>query len=265
VTLFRAEIGDAPDAFLRAIGHVFAVFDRQDSGNVCYGVEVGGERWFVKTAGAPDDTRVFGHEERVELLRNAERLAAHCRHRALTRLRHTITSPTGPLLVYEWCEGELLGAEHRDDPRSAYQRFRQLPPATIYAALEAIYELHVELGWVACDFYDGCLLYDFARGELRAMDLDSYRDAPFTNTMGRMFGSTRFMAPEEFELGARIDHATTAFTLGRAGLVLLSEPCDPVAFRGTAAQRAVLAQATQPVSEQRFASAAELLTAWRAA
>lgn len=33
--------------------------------------------------------------------------------------------------------------------------------------------------------------------------------------MGRMFGSTTFMAPEEFELGAPIDQRTTVFTLGR--------------------------------------------------
>jgi hypothetical protein len=32
---------------------------------------------------------------------------------------------------------------------------------------------------------------------MQVVDLDNYRDAPFINHMGRMFGSTRFMAPEE--------------------------------------------------------------------
>ncbi len=33
--------------------------------------------------------------------------------------------------------------------------------------------------------------------------------------MGRMFGSTRFMASEEFELGALIDEQTNVFVMGR--------------------------------------------------
>ena len=47
------------------------------------------------------------------------------------------------------------------------------------------------------------------------MDLDAYRRGPSTNDMGRMFGATRFMAPEELERGAPIDQRTTVFTLGR--------------------------------------------------
>lgn len=47
------------------------------------------------------------------------------------------------------------------------------------------------------------------------IDLDTYSRGPVVNTMGRMFGSTRFMAPEEFARGAVIDQRTTVFTLGR--------------------------------------------------
>jgi serine/threonine-protein kinase len=261
--LGRDRIEDMPEAFLRAIGEVFAVFDEQDSGNVSYGVEVG-ERWFVKCAGDPADRRpVLDHAARVALLRNAVRLAATCEHRALTRLRGVIESPAGPLIIYEWFDGELLGvpSDRRDDPASAYQRFRRLPVSTIVGVLDTIYELHTELaaaGWIASDFYDGCLLYEFASGELRVMDLDTYRDAPFTNDMGRMFGSTRFMAPEEHELGARIDHATTVFVMGRTGLVLLSD-------RGSPKQAAVLARACAVEREQRYGSVAELLADWRSA
>lgn len=50
---------------------------------------------------------------------------------------------------------------------------------------------------------------------MRVIDLDSYSKGPFRNQMGRMFGSERFMAPEEHRLGAWIDERTTVFTLGR--------------------------------------------------
>lgn len=259
-------IAIAPADYLRASGEVFAVFDQQDSGNLSYGVAIAGERWFVKTAGLPGDVRRLDHAGRVALLRNAVRVAA-TPHRALAPLRAVIESPHGPMLVYDWCAGELVGtpAARRGDPDSAFQRFRALPLATLCGALDTIFELHAELaraGWVASDFYDGCLLHDFATGELRVIDLDSYRDAPFANDMGRMFGSTRFMAPEEFELGARIDHATTAFALGRAGLVVLGEGR---AFRGSPAQLAVLETASAPERERRHAGPEALLAAWRAA
>lgn len=51
-----------------------------------------------------------------------------------------------------------------------------------------------------------------------------------------MFGSTRFMAPEEFVVGARIDQRTTVFTMGRTALQFLShERGYPGPFRGSAA------------------------------
>src|SRR5438067_2020576 len=59
------------------------------------------------------------------------------------------------------------------------------------------------------------LLVDFTSGALKVVDIDGYRRGPSVNDMGRMFGSTRYMAPEEFELGAVLDQRTTVFTLGR--------------------------------------------------
>ena len=45
-------------------------------------------------------------------------------------------------------------------------------------------------------FYDGAMAYDLATQAPPLIDLGNYRDRPFTNEMGRMFGSPRFMAPE---------------------------------------------------------------------
>lgn len=45
-----------------------------------------------------------------------------------------------------------------------------------------------------------------------------------------MFGSTHFMAPEEFTLGASSDERTTVLNLGRTAFVFLGEPG---AFRGS--------------------------------
>jgi serine/threonine protein kinase len=266
-------INEQPGQYLRSVGAVFAEFGAltQDSGNVSYGVQIDAKRYFVKTAGRPDDPRPFlKHEGRVALLRNAVRLSQSCRHPALPRLYQVIESPSGPLLVYQWLEGELLGAPRarRDDPESAFQRFRSLPAATIQGSLDAIFDLHHELagaGWIAVDFYDGCLIYDFKSGRLGIVDLDTYSEGPFRNEMGRMFGSPRFMAPEEFELGALIDEQTNVFVMGRTALVFLSDgTLNPDAFRGTPALFKVVARACEPERSRRYDSMAAFYSEWRA-
>ena len=266
-----------PYAYLQANGTIFATFDQQDSGNISYGVactdELGNQhRYFVKTAGEPTDAKPYlDHAGRVALLHNAVRLAHSCAHPALCALYNVIESPLGPLLVYEWVTGELLGvpSTQRDDSATPYQRFRALPPGEIAQALDQLYGLHDQLaaaGWVACDLYDGCLLYDFETHTLRVMDLDTYHQGPFTNTMGRMFGSSRFMAPEEFTLGATIDQRTTVFTLGRMAAILLGDgTLTQTAFRGTAQLHQVVLQACQPQPNQRFATVAAFCAAWFAA
>ena len=264
-------IEQTPDVYLSSVGSVFAVFDErsQDSGNISYGVQTPQGRYFVKTAGYSDNPNPFlSHSERVSLLRNTVQLQRSCDHRTLPPLYQVIESPTGPLLVYQWIDGELIrvDAAMRDDPRSTFQRFRQLPSHEIVRALDLVYELHhqlAQLGWVAVDFYDGCLIYNFDRRELHVVDLDHYSKAPFINGMGRMFGSSRFMAPEEFERGARIDERTTVFTMGRTAAVLLSDgTLERQPFRGSEALYKVVRHACHDDREKRYDSVATFFAAW---
>ncbi len=98
------------------------------------------------------------------------------------------------------------------------------------------------------------------------MDLDHYHTGPLVNEMGRMFGSGRFMAPEEFERGSRIDQRTTVFTLGRTAVVLLADgSLDRKPFRGGDALYEVIRQACEPQPEDRFPSLAAFQQAWCAA
>ena len=264
-------IEQTPDVYLNAVGSVFAVFDErsQDSGNISYGVQTTQGRYFVKTAGYPEDPNPFlSHSERVSLLRNAVQLRRSCNHPTLPPLHHVIESLHGPLLVYQWVDGELLRVEAamRDDPRSTFQRFRRFPTQEIIRALDLVYALHyqlAQLGWIAVDFYDGCIIYDFGRGDLHIVDLDHYCKAPFINEMGRMFGSSRFMAPEEFELGARIDERTTVFTMGRTAAVLLSDgTLERRPFRGSDALYEVIRRACRDDREKRYDSVATFFAAW---
>jgi serine/threonine protein kinase len=254
----------AATAFVAKHARVFTVFDAttQDSGNVSYGASLGTQRVFVKTAGsALEPAAVLSHDERVSLLHNAVRIAHSLSDPVVPALLNVVECVDGPVLIYDWVEGELLRSPslRRSDPSSAFARFSALHSRERIAALDLIFRLHVKLrqrGWIAGDFYDGCLIYDFARSRLRVVDLDNYRDAPFINDRGRMFGSSRFMAPEENLLGAPIDERTTVFTMGRT----IQQ------FLGTdvAGAKLVSSRACEPDPERRFGSLAEFYEAWSA-
>jgi serine/threonine-protein kinase len=258
-----------PKRHVESAGDIFATFGAatQDSGNVSYGVRTDEGRFFIKTTD-PDADVFLGHGARVELLRNAVSVAQSCDHPTLASLLNVIEGPHGPMLIYEWVDGELLGGK-RGDPQTAHQRFRRLEREEILFTLDQIFELHVhiaETGLIAVDFYDGCLIYDFSKRRLRVVDLDNYRSGPFQNTMGRMFGSSRFMAPEEFALGQNINQRTNVFTMGRTAAVFLSDSSlDPEPFRGSNAVFDVVLKACQHEPEQRYPSMRDFFDAWRTA
>jgi serine/threonine-protein kinase len=271
--------GEHPLEHVRRHGTVLAEFGHltQDSGNVSWLVDLGERRVFVKTAGTdappPAGAAVpyVDHAGRVDLLRNAVVVARSCDHPALPRLLNVIESPVGPALVYEAAAGELVHvpSAERDDPRSAYQRFAHLPAEALLGVLDVLIDLHVALaaaGWVAVDLYDGCLIVDFTTSTLTVVDLDGYRRGPSVNDMGRMFGATRFMAPEEFELGATIDERTTVFTLGRLawhfGTRLTEATGD---FCGPPALAGVVQRAVRQSPSERYPGVASFAEAWRTA
>lgn len=257
-----------PRHFPESVGRITRTFDlrTQDSGNVSYVIEVDGSCFFVKTAGDPehhDPVREF--DQRVKWLRNAAELRTSCDHPCLPILHHTIESNHGPMLIYEYVEGQLLNSS-RTDPTSPYNRFRSMPSEKILRALDLIYEVHAQLsglGWVMVDFYDGAVIYDFQTQAIHLVDLDMYSRGPLTNTSGRWWGSSRFVAPEEFEKGARLDDRTSVYTLGKTAAVFLEDTTlSRSAFRGSDALHNVVSRACRQDPSDRFPSVIDFSRAW---
>ena len=251
---------------LASCGDVFATITGHDSRNTSYGLAIAGERWFVKHAPA-------GDADAIAELESAIRFHAAVRHAAIVPLAAVIRAPDGLAIVHPWRDGEVLndplapGALPPADPRSAFARFRALPLAEVLAAIDAIVAAHVAVaaaGFVAVDFYDGAVLYDFDARALHLIDLDGYRP-PYTLDRERQAGSSRFMAPEEWRRGATIDERTTVYTLGRAAFVFLGgergDP-DPERWRADAPRHAVARRATAALPSDRFATVADLHRAW---
>lgn len=265
-------------AWLSKLGRVFKVFDQQDSGNLSFGVEKEGQKYFVKFAGAKPVTYDGSPLDAVDNLIKAIPLYNELESKALINLVSHFEVGAGYAAVFEWFEGECLhshwlfaGEAKLSHPESPFYRYKQLSVEKRLASLDVIFSFHkhVELqGYVAVDFYDGSILYDFSNDETRVCDIDFYRRKPTVNDLGENFwGSSRFKSPEEFILGAPIDEVTNVFNMGATAFVLLGGASDR-SFAKWEASEAYYDIALRAVSQERelrYQSVEEFKSAWDAA
>lgn len=252
-------------SFLARWGRVFRVLDEQDSGNLCFGVQRAGTRLFVKYAGAPTVRYQGSIADAVHRNRRAVDVYRALQHPTLVTLVETADVAGGHAMVFEWTDASPLGRQYGRgaalDNLDATQRA---------SAVQQIYDFHVHAagaGWIAVDLYDGSVMIHPVTGAVTLCDLDFYERAPVVNTMGRMWGSSRFMSPEEDTLGAGIDEVTNVFALGALAHTLLGDDQtrSHESWLGSAAQFAVATRAHSPNREQRWSSVAALAEAWRVA
>lgn len=258
----------APEDFgwLKKYGKVFKVWDQQPSGNLCFGVEGPWGKLFIKYAGAHTLHFEGNPAEAAYTLQQAMPLY-EARHPALVNLLAHGPVNNGYAAVFAWQEGFIL----RDGPGGENKaQLQALPLWQILSMLDSIVDLHVQLaekGYVAVDFYDGNLLLDAAAGRLVLCDVDLYRKKPAVNDRGRMFGSSRFMAPEEFEWGASLTEATTVFNLAALAFEIFGDNMDrrQKNWQGPPLLYEIAARATKEDPSRRYATVQAFLTAWREA
>ncbi|WP_010274370.1 protein kinase family protein [Paenibacillus senegalensis] len=265
-------------SWLNKMGEVFCVFDQQDSGNICFGIVKDGQKRFVKYAGCkPMD---FSGDPRDAVLRlsRAMPLYSILEHPLLITLVDHFETKNGYAAIFEWFNGECLhshwlfaGIAKYNHPDSPFYKYRQLPVEKRLKSLNAIFEFHryVEAkGYVAVDFYDGSIMYDFSRDVTKICDIDFYRPAPSVNDMGEHFwGAARSKSPEEFRLGAPIDAKTNVFTMGAITFGLLGGETDH-SFSKWEANRSlyeIALRAVSPERDHRYNDINEFKEAWDAA
>ncbi len=209
-------------SFMKEYGTVFKVYDDQDSGNICFGTEKDGQRYFVKFAGAPTEQYGGDPADAISGLKAILPIYSDLKHENLIELIEAKEIGDGFAMVFKWADGDCMGRMYP----AAHRRFMQLPindRLAVFSDILSFLECVVSRNYVAIDFYDGSIMYDFANGKTTICDIDLFRKQPCVNNMGRMWGSSRFQSPEEYQLGADIDEITNVYTLGATAFALFGE------------------------------------------
>ena len=253
-------------SFLKRYGTVFKVFDDQDSGNICFGLNIGESNRFVKFAGAPAARAVVTAEDAIANLSRTVSIYKDLAHHNLVKLIVAEEIGGGFAMIFEWVNAECMCAMY---PQSR-EKFMQMPINTKLNVFDEILCFHahvVKCGYIAIDFYDGSIMYDFENNKTIICDIDFYEKAPYTNRMGRMWGSSRFMSPEEFKLGAKIDEVTNVYAMGATAFALFGDERDRVIEKWILSEELfhVAKKAVSDERSQRQQSINKLIEEWEVA
>ena len=211
--------------WLKKYGTAFWVVDETGSGCICIGMENTGKKYFCKIAGVNTIEAEVSPKESIEILKEAVHLYYDLRHPNLVKIIEDYEYGQFYVVVFEWTEGECL-FDHwnfekyqRDTViQSPKEKFKQLSVSKKLSTIDVLFSFLQNVnkkGYVAVDFYDGSIMYDFSTDKTTICDIDFFKKAPVINDKGvEWFGTKRLKAPEEYIKGCAIDEQTNIFTLG---------------------------------------------------
>jgi serine/threonine-protein kinase len=264
-------------SWLSNYGSVFVVFAEQDSGNIAFGTEDGKNKYFIKYAGCCTKEYEGNRADAIMRIKESAKVYEDIKHPNLIHLLWHGEIGEGYACIYKWAKGECLNAHWNFEkypkythPQSPNVKFNNLELQYKLKCLEVIYSIHEEVArqnYVAIDFYDGSIMYDFDSNTTTICDIDFYAKSPFTNEMGRMWGSSRFMSPEEYRKGEVIDEVTNVFTMGAVAFELLGDNHnrDLATWKASEQLFVVACKATSQAREDRYYSIHDFHIEWNKA
>lgn len=211
--------------WLKKYGEAFWVVDETGSGCVCIGMKNDANRYFCKIAGVNTIEADISPKESIHILKNAVQLYSTLEHPHLIKIIEHYEYDGFYVAIFEWKDGECIfdhwnfeKYKRNSRIKSPKQKFKELPIATKIRVVDDLFNFLQnvnEKGYVAVDFYDGSIMYDFSTDTVSICDIDFFRKVPVVNDMGSdWFGTKRLKAPEEYLKNSIIDEQTNIFTLG---------------------------------------------------
>lgn len=268
--------GSQDFSWLKQSGHVSDVFDENDSGNISFGVVNEDKKYFVKYAGAQTMNYQGNVETAINNLIQAIAVYQEVVHPALIHYVRTIRCDTGVAAIFDWVEGDCLFAHWTFSKwnrytceQSPYYRFRTLSLKKKLACIDVLFDFMMTIetmDYVAIDFYDGSIIYDFDKDKTVICDIDFFQKKPVINHLGSEFwGSQRVKSPEENMMGASIDHISNVYSLGMIILRLLSDERNLglATWCYSVSAYEVIKKATEEKRKLRYQSIADFAKAWK--
>ncbi len=254
--------------WIKGYGTVFRILDQLPSGNLCFGVEGPYGRLFIKYAGAQTLNYGGRPEDAVKWLMHGADLYRRHFHASLIPMLTCGPVPGGYVTVFPWQDTLPLRSMPPTD--RVLSRLRKAPLVHKLRMLDGIFDLHAVLsldGLVAVDFTDEHVFIDFEEGRALVCDIDQYRSLPAFNTRGRMPGSPRFLAPEEYGMGEELKEDTTVYKLGAMAFEFFGDNThrSKASWAGPAGLYPVAERATRDRRADRYATVREFLNDWRKA
>ena len=206
-------------------GIAFLVIDETGSGCISFGVQKDNKKYFIKIAGAKTVEAEISEQESIDLLKDAVEKYKNIHHRNLIKYIDSFNINEFFAVIFEYADGECLFdhwnfEKYKNDSAliTPIQKFKKLEISKrldVVYKLFSFFETFINAGYVAVDFYDSSIIYNFEKDEATFCDIDLFRKLPTKNDLGKdYYGTKRLKAPEENELGATIDELTNEFTLG---------------------------------------------------
>ena len=206
-------------------GIVFSVIDETGSGCISFGVQKDNKKYFIKIAGAKTVEAEISEQDSIDLLKDAVEKYKNIHHQNLIKYIDSFDINEFFAVIFEYADGECLFdhwnfEKYKNDSTliTPIQKFKKLEISKrldVVYKLFSFFETFINAGYVAVDFYDSSIIYNFEKDEAIFCDIDLFRKLPTKNDLGKdYYGTKRLKAPEENELGATIDELTNEFTLG---------------------------------------------------
>ena len=210
---------------MKQYGKPFWCVDETGSGCVCIGIEREGKKYFYKIAGVNTIEAEVTPEESIRVLKDAVSLYYELEHPNLVKIVEQFTYGEFYVVVFEWADGDCLfdhwnfqKYEKDKTLKTPKEKFRELPVSKKLLMIDVLVSFLENVnrkGYVAVDFYDGSILYDFVTDRITICDIDLFQKAPVVNDKGAdWYGTKRLKAPEEYRKGSIINEQTNIFTLG---------------------------------------------------
>ena len=104
--------------FLVKYGRVFKVFDDQDSGNICFGIDGEDQKLFVKFAGAPTAEYTGTPADAIERLKSTLPIYQNVKQASLIKFIGAEEIGNGFAVIFEWADGECMGRMYMESHKN---------------------------------------------------------------------------------------------------------------------------------------------------